>query len=140
MPKYYREDTCQITVSLDGTAVMPGLWATAEGGDLEADSQKTRAGGLGDEESIGGPSSRNDMTATIQLSDLSAKWINAFEDANGKKKMGIKVDFRDPEATAVQDSIQRKGTVKGVATPDMDINGSAVTFLSVVMDCDEKRA
>jgi hypothetical protein len=139
--KYIREDSCSITVLLAGNDLkLAGLWATAEGGDLEADSQKTRPGGLANQESAGGPASRNDMTATIQLSELTVGVVDKFEDACGKRRMDIKVEFRDPESTAVLDDIHRTGTVKSVATPDMDVNGSAISFLSVVMDCDEKRA
>lgn len=139
--KYYREDTCRISVQLGSNDFgLPGLWATAEGGDLEADSQKTRAGGMGKQKSVGGPASRTDMTATIQLSDVSAGVVDEFEAATGKGRMNVKVEWLDPEATlatVMPDPVHRQGSVKSVATPSVDINGSAVTFLSVVMDCDE---
>lgn len=140
---YVREDQAQITVALDGVPKRPaisavGSWATYSGGELEADDSKTRPGGMGREESAGGPSSRGDVTLTTQLTDLDWHFINEFEARNGTGQVDIGVTRMTPEKTVdPTKSFGRTGTLKSVATPDFDVNGNEVTFLSIVVSCDE---
>ncbi len=55
-----RTDQERVTVTVAGKDL--GVWDMFEGGEVKADSQKHRPGGMGPEESLGGPRSREDFT------------------------------------------------------------------------------
>ena len=95
---------------------------------------------MGKQKSVGGPASRSDMTATIQLSDVSARIVDDFEAATGKARMSIKVEWDGPGGNARYADARcdpPPGQRQVGDHTSMDINGSEVAFLSVVMDCDE---
>lgn len=134
---YIREDQADIRVSLDGSPLF-GSWATYSGGDLTATSAKTRPGGMGHEVTLGGESTRNDATLTIQWGDDVIAQFKALENRNGKGAVVIKANWLDPNAVAIPGATYgRSGVLTGVSDPNYDHNGNAVGFLTIVVSLNE---
>jgi len=137
MGYYIRADMADIRVSLDGVPV-GDMWATYEGGALEADDQKTRPGGMARQLAIGGPTSRNDVTVTTQFTDQIAAIAKNFENRSGRGFLKVSVTYMDPDGNRDQRfSFTRTGVVKSVQIPDVDVNTGDVGFLSVVGSMNE---
>jgi hypothetical protein len=138
-----REDQAAITVSLnangDGrtwTPIGPTSWVSAEGGVLEADDAKTRAGGMGREVSAGGPASRNDLTVKTQFTDVLALAHPGIENCIGSGRIKVGLSYLNPDRTPNGQGRTLQGSVKSAAEPDMG-TGSAVGEYTVVVSCDE---
>jgi hypothetical protein len=132
MAYFIRADMADIRVSLDGIP-QGGMWATYEGGALEADDQKTRPGGMTRQLAIGGPTSRGDVTVTTQFTDGIAKIAKDFEGRSGRGKLDITVTYMDTDGgTLGKPSFTRSGIVKSVQIPDVDVNTGDVAFLTVI--------
>jgi hypothetical protein len=137
MAYYIRADMADIKVSVDGVQI-GGMWATYEGGALEADDQKTRPGGMARQVAIGGPTSRNDITVSTQFTDSIAVKAKALENRSGRGSLKISVVFKDPNGTNNNDhSFTRTGVVKSVQIPDLDVNTGDVGFLTLVGSMNE---
>jgi hypothetical protein len=130
MGYYIRADMADIRVSLDGVP-QGGMWATYEGGALEADDQKTRPGGMTNQVAIGGPTSRNDVTVTTQFTDAIAAIAKNFENRSGRGTIDIAVTYMDMGGTP-RHNFTRSGIVKSVQIPDVDVNTGDVAFLTVI--------
>ena len=126
-----RADMADIRVRLDDVP-QGGMWATYEGGALEADDQKTRPGGMTRQIAIGGPTSRGDVTVTTQFTDGIAKIAKDFENRSGRGKLDISVTFQTPDGDSKGASFARSGIVKSVQIPDVDVNTGDVAFLTVI--------
>lgn len=136
---YIREDQALIQVSVNGVP-FGDSWATAEGGGLEADSSKTRPGGMGKEVSVGGPASREDLTVTIQFTDIVAGWHSILENNVGVGRVKVAVTWLSPQRLPTGPSHTRVGSLKSVAQPDADSGGNEQGFYTLVVDCDEQAA
>lgn len=139
---YIREDQAYISFSVadESGAYIPfgEAWYSIEGGNLESDDSKTRAGGMGDEFSLGGPSSRDDATLTIQLSDVVITWHKTLETRvrqDAPCKASYQFKNRLKQAYGTTHTIY--GTLKSAFLPDMDTGGNEAAMYSVIMSCDE---
>lgn len=135
---WIREDQADIRVSLDGVPYGDS-WKEAEGGNLEADSQKARPGGMGRESSAGGPSSRGDLTVRIPFTDVVATWHPTFENGVGWIPVRVTLAWLNPDRTPTGTTSTRRGTLKAANLPDMG-GGAAVSSYEIVVDCDELAA
>jgi hypothetical protein len=131
MAYFIRADMADIRVWLDG-APMGGMWATYEGGALEADDQKTRPGGMQRQIAIGGPTSRNDVTITTQFTDAMAAIAQNFENRSGRGSLQVIVTYLDMDGNTTAFRFTRTGIVKSVQIPDVDVNSGDVAFLTVI--------
>jgi hypothetical protein len=141
VPQYIREDEADIQVTLNGTPYPAGggSWKEIEGGNLEADDAKTRPGGMGYEVAVGGPASRGDLTVKTQMTDITAGWVHAFEEAVGCGEVSVQANFMRCNRTLMDNpkrNVQRKGVLKAVNVPDMG-GGNDVALLEIVVSCDE---
>lgn len=136
---YIREDQADIRVTVDGVPYGDS-WASAEGGNLEADNSKTRPGGMGKEVDVGGPASRDDLTVATQLSDVSAGWVPRLENRVGIGTVKVGVTFLGPERTPAGRPQTRVGILKAVNAPDMDAESSDVAMLELVVGLHEQAA
>jgi len=139
---YIREDMAHITVTVmneAGAWVQYGdSWYSVEGGNLESDDSKTRPGGMGDEVSIGGPSSRDDITCTIQLTDVVIGWHKALERAvKFDAPAQVQYQFKDRLRNSYPVTHTVTGTLKSAFMPDMDTGGNEAAMYSVILSCDE---
>jgi len=130
MGYFIRSDMADIGVKVDGQP-FGGMWATYEGGALEADDQKTRPGGMAKQVAIGGPTSRADVTVTTQFTDLIAQKAQLIEERSGRGSLEITVTYMDTDGNRVH-GFTRTGFVKSVAIPDVDVNSGDVAFLTLV--------
>jgi hypothetical protein len=133
---YIRADMADIRVSVDGVP-QGGQWATYEGGELEADDQKTRPGGMARQVAIGGPTARGDVTVTTQFTDLIASIAKRIENRSGRGSIKVSVTYLDPNGNPTGYSFTRTGVVKSVSIPDVDVNTGDVAFLTVVGSMNE---
>jgi hypothetical protein len=136
--KYIREDQADIRVKIAGKTYGDS-WKQAAGGNLEADSQKTRPGGMGKEVSVGGPASRGDLTVEIQMSDIVATWHPEIESKIGNDDVHVSLAWLGPDRVPTGVVSRRTGTLKAANLPDMG-GGNAVAMYQVVVDCDEQAA
>lgn len=133
---YIRADMADIRVYLDGVP-QGDMWATYEGGALEADDQKTRPGGMTRQVAIGGPTSRGDVTVTTQFTDLIAAIAQNFENRSGRGRLTVSVTYLDPDGNRTGFQFTRTGIVKSVEIPNVDVNTGNVGFLTVVGSMNE---
>ena len=137
---FIREDMADIRVSVDNVPYGES-WYSVEGGNLEADDAHTRAGGMGIEVSLGGLPSRDDLTVSTQMSDLTIGWHKSLE-AKVAQAARVKVAYtflnRLKQPTGASHSIT--GTLKAVNLPDMDTGSSDAAMYELVVSCDEVAA
>lgn len=140
MAKYLHEANVDIQVSLDGVPY-GSSWDTAAGGVLQGNNLKYKPGSMGDEISMGGPASRSDLTVSIQMSDIVATWIPAFENRSGLGSIKVALTFLDNEKLPIS-TITRTGTLKDVTVPDMDgaNNSPGRAVFGITVDCNERAA
>jgi hypothetical protein len=134
-----------IYVTIDGLIVdgsgSTGSWATAEGGTLTADDTKTRPGGMGNEVSVGGNASRDDLTVTTQWTDLMAGLEQGLENGVGISSVGVQINWLTAaKAPLGQGNKNITGTLKSVKQPDANTGSSDVGMLTLVISCDEVAA
>jgi len=131
-----REDQADIRVWVNNVPYGDS-WATAEGGNLEADAVKTRPGGMGRQVSAGGPAERDDLTVSIQFSDVVANWIPTLESVVGGGEVTVGISWMLPNRLPSGRGKTIRGTLGAVRTPDHDANASAMGFLELVVNCHE---
>lgn len=142
---YLREDMAEIHISVadESGNFVPYFdsWATAEGANLSSDSSKTRAGGMGSEVSLGGPSSRDDVTCTIQQSDVVLAKHKELE-LRVRQDAPTKVAWRylDRLKNPVGDTHTVTGTLKSAFRANADVKSSDAAFYTIIVDCDEVAA
>jgi hypothetical protein len=135
---YIREDQADIRVSVNGVPY-GDTWNTYEGGDLEADDAKGRAGGMGKQVSAGGPAARSDVTVGIELTDIVAGWHPALEAAVGGGKARVSLHFLGPDRLPNGQTHTVTGTLKAANLPTMG-DGSDIANYQLVVSCDEQAA
>jgi hypothetical protein len=143
---YFREDMAQITLSVaneNGTLVSFGAgdWYSFEGGNVENDDSHTRPGGMGLEVSLGGPTSREDVTLTRPMSDVELGWHKTLElrcrqDAPSQ----VSLFMLNRLGTAQSPGFTIAGTLKSAFLPDMDTGSSDAAMYTVIISCDEALA
>lgn len=136
---YIRSDQADIRVTLDGVAMFDS-WKSAEGGDLETSDAKTRPGGMGRSVSLGGPVERNDLTVTIQFSDIVSLKHKTFEAACGNGRVKVAINWLGPDRVPTGASFSRVGTLKGCSEPNADSESSDPGMYTIVVACDELAA
>jgi hypothetical protein len=137
---YVEEWQADIAVSVDGTPIFD-RWATASGGVLTSSDSKTRAGGMGDEQSCGGPASRSDLTCTIQLTDIVAAQHRANEQLiNHDAQVSITWLDLMTKAPIPGSTFTRLGKVKEFSEPNGDHSSNAVGMYTFIMSCHEAAA
>jgi hypothetical protein len=143
---YIREDQASMRVSVidpvsKAVVKVPGNaidWATYAGGGIESTPVKVRPGGMGKQVSIGGPATRADVTMTIQMRDDMAAIHNYLESITGVARVSCFVNWLDINGTPIPGALfTRVGTLKSVALPEGNADGTAVGFYTLVIDCDE---
>jgi hypothetical protein len=146
MEIYFREDMAQISLSVadeNGTYRPFGAsdWFSCEGGNLENDDSHTRPGGMGFEVSLGGPSSRGDVTLTRPLDDVVVGWHKTLElrtQQDAPSQVTVKYLNRLKQAQAP--TFTFAGTLKSAFLPDMDTGSGDAAMYSVVLSSDESLA
>jgi len=117
-------------------------WATYDGADLKASSNKTRPGGMGYEVELGGPATRSDATITIQNSDTMVGQHGFLEDRVSRSaRAEIVVTFLDDEGVALPSArFHITGKILQSSLPGMKFDSGAQSMYTVMLGADERRA
>jgi hypothetical protein len=140
---YFREDMAQITLSVGNEAGTlqtfgAGDWYSFEGGNVENDDSHTRPGGMGFEISLGGPTSREDVTLTRPMSDVELGWHKTLEiRCQQDAPSAVMIKYLDRLKNAQDPGFTIKGTLKSAFLPDMDTSSSDAAMYTVILSCDE---
>jgi hypothetical protein len=135
---FIREDEADITLTINGSPILDNF-ATYEGGDLTANTAKTRPGNTRKQVSVGGPATRSDITITTQFTDTAANAVDALEALTGNGSCVVAIQWLDGSDSPIPGAgFTRTGTLKTVTPPNANIDGNAVGMLSIVIDADEQ--
>jgi hypothetical protein len=134
---YIRSDQALIQCSFVGGGPIGDVWATYEGGDLEADGSKTRPGGMGRKVALGGPADRNDVTVTTQFTDVIAGLHPALEAQVGIGRVKVALSWLGPDRTPTGESQSVVGVINRVAVPNADSDDSDPGMYEMVVQCDQ---
>jgi hypothetical protein len=142
---FIREDMASIQVTIDDIPYPTDTssWYSVEGGNLTADDSHVRPGGMGDEVSLGGPASRDDVTVRIPLTDVVIGWHKTLETAvinAAPAKVSYTFLNRLKQAIPGAATHTVKGTMKAATMPDMDTGSSDAAMYEIVVSCDERAA
>jgi hypothetical protein len=137
---YIREDMALIQVTIDGSLFPQdgGSWYSVEGGNLEADDSHVRPGGMGDEVSLGGPASRDDVTVTLPLTDVVTTWHTTLEAAvRNDAPVKVAYTFLNRLKQPMGSTHTITGTLKSAVLPDMDASSGDAAMYQIIVSCDE---
>jgi hypothetical protein len=131
-----REDQAAIHVTVTGSSLDKNVWASMDGGDIEATDTKTRPGGMGDEVNLGGPPSRSDCTVERQYTnDVLHPLIAQLEALGGNAAMKVSWTPLDGDGNPNGSTYSITGVLKGIKKPKWDANTSGTAFLTLTMGC-----
>jgi hypothetical protein len=131
-----RTDQERVTVRVDDLDL--GVFQTFSGGGTSADDTKNRPGGMGPEESLGGPVSRDAFTVG-RLYKLERDH-GLFKVLDAKTGAGRVVAVRqklNKDRTPFGDPITYTGTLIKVTPPDHDSNASDRAEFTLEVSADE---
>lgn len=139
MPKL-RSDQNDIYVAVYNPAgkniLDSGVWATMEGGDMSSTDTKSRPGGMGDEESYGGPRTRSNATVSRQYStDILHPLIPLLETLCGAAAGKMSWRPLDPYTNPDGNTHSISGRLVDVQTTKRDANSPEAMFLTLVFSC-----
>lgn len=131
-----RVDQERITVSIDGIDL--GVFQTFAGGAATADDTKNRPGGMGAEESLGGPISRDAFTIG-RVFDLERDLpkMKTLDAKVGSGKVSAKRQKLNRDRTPAGDPINYTGTLMKYTMPDADSNASDRAEFTLEVSADE---
>lgn len=130
-----REDQFRIKVSVTGVNPPPiASWTSMTGGDLSSEDTKVRPGGMLDQISLGGPSTRSDATVERLYGTTIAPYIIQWEQAIGQS-MRISYTPLDSTGAIAGPTTTLHGILKGVKPPDMNANQQGAAMLALTMSC-----
>lgn len=132
------QEKVTVIVKYNGTTYGPVVFQTFSGGAVAATSIKNRQGGMGDEESLGGPKSREAITVA-KIFDLEQDLPNFkfLDNACGGGQVSIGRQKLLPNKVAYGNPINYTGTLMKVTPPDSDSNATEKAEWSLEIDADE---
>jgi hypothetical protein len=126
-----REDLFEVHLFIDGQDC--GVWDRLSGGDLDSDDTKYRpGGGMGDQESLGGPRQVSNITLTRRWKlgrDTSLLPLLQQKVGTGDcvaSKMSL-----DASYNAFGDSLVYNGTLKSVSPPDYNSSSNDAALIAL---------
>lgn len=132
-----RDDQAAIHVTVTGSGLDKNVWASMDGGDVEAQDTKTRPGGMGAEKNLGGPPTRSDCTVERQYTnDVLHPLIPVLEALCGNAAMKVSWTPLDGNGNPNGSTESITGILKGVKKPKWDANAQGASFLTLTMGCD----
>jgi hypothetical protein len=131
-----RVDQERVTVNIAGRDL--GVFDIFSGGAAKAESTKHRAGGMAPEESLGGPTSRDDFTLQRLYKLERDHGLAKFLD--GQVGIGRVVAVRQKLArdrSTSGDPITYTGTLMGFTLPDHDSSSADKAMVQLEVSADE---
>jgi hypothetical protein len=135
VPVPTREDTSNVTVSVDGRAL--GLFDNISGGELDSEENLYNPGGMIGEISIGGRSTIGNVTVERYYDALRDHPLMAWlANRRGWGRVTVGVTPRDAQGTVRGDPLTYTGTLKTVSPPELDSTGSDMATWGLEITCD----
>jgi hypothetical protein len=131
-----RTDQERISVRVDD--IDCGVWQTFSGGGVTAEDTKNRPGGMGPEESLGGPVSRDAFSiARLYRLDRDHPLFKRLDGLAGSGRVVATRQKLNKDRTPNGDPITYTGTLIKVTPPDHDSNASGRAELTLEVSADE---
>lgn len=132
---FLRSDAFRLKAAVTGVNPPPiKSWQTYSGGDLTAEDTKTRPGGQEPQVSLGGPTTRSDVTITRLHGTTIHPYIIQWEQAINQP-MWASYTPLDANQNPNGPTITVHGLLKGVTQNEMDADNSGKKTVSLVMSC-----
>jgi hypothetical protein len=121
-----------------GTVTIPGAWKTVAGGGLTSENTKNRPGGMGQEETIPGVPTREDLTITREYNtarDAALVGPGGFFETAQKNGVDCAVTVQDlgRDAQPIGPAKVYRGTITSSSRADRDSESNEVDTLTVVL-------
>jgi hypothetical protein len=136
-----RADQAAVYVTVNdpatGANILDNLvWASMDGGDMQATDTKTRPGAMGDELNLGGPRTRTDCTVTRQYTnDVLHPIVRNLERVCGNAAGGVAWKPLDGDGNPDGANHGISGKLKEVMVSKRDANATEAIFLTLVFGC-----
>lgn len=131
-----RVDQERITVRVDDLDL--GVFQTFSGGGAAADDTKNRPGGMGPEESLGGPVSRDAFTVgRLYKLDRDHGLFKVLDGKTGSGRVVANRQKLNKDRSTFGDPITYTGTLIKVTPPDSDSNASDRAEFMLEVSADE---
>jgi hypothetical protein len=131
-----RTDQERVTVRVDD--IDCGVFQTFSGGGSAADDTKNRPGGMGPEESLGGPVSRDAFTVgRLYRLDRDHPLFKRLDLLTGSGRVVAVRTKLNKDRSAVSGPITYTGTLIKVTPPDHDSNAADRAELTLEVSADE---
>lgn len=131
-----RTDQERVTVRVDDLDL--GVFQTFNGGGSAADDTKNRPGGMGPEESLGGPVSRDAFTVSrLYKLERDHPIYKALDSKTGAARVVAVRQKLNRDRTPFGDPITYTGTLIKVTPPDHDSNASDRAEFTLEVSADE---
>lgn len=131
-----RVDQERVTVTVEG--IVLGVFDSFSGGAAKADDTKNRPGGMGAEESLGGPKSRDGFTVgrlyNLERDHPLMKTLDAL--VGSGRVVAVRQKLRKNK-TPVDGTITYTGTLMNYTMPDHDSNSSDRAVFTLEVSADE---
>lgn len=132
---YLRSDSFRLNAGVNGVNPPPTKsWQTLSGGDKTSEDTKTRPGGQEPQVSLGGPTTRSDVTVTRLHGTTIHPYIIQWEQAINAP-MWVSYTPLDANANPAGPTIAIHGILKGVTQNEMDSDNQGKKTISLVMSC-----
>jgi hypothetical protein len=131
-----RTDQERVSIRVDD--IDCGVFQTFSGGGAVAEDTKNRPGGMGPEESLGGPVSRDAFTTSrLYKLDRDHPLFKRLDALAGSGRVVAVRQKLNKDRTPAGDPITYTGTLIKVTPPDHDSNGSERAELTLEVSADE---
>jgi hypothetical protein len=132
------QERCSVVIVGNGETLDLGVMDMFEGGAAKADAQKHRPGGMGPEESLGGPVSREDFTLQrLYKLERDHPLVKKLDRMVGVGAVTAKRLMLDRDRTPSGDPITFTGTLIGFVHPDHDSNSADKKMVALEVSADE---
>jgi hypothetical protein len=126
-----RQDTYSVRVRVNGEGT--GVWDKMSGGAVDSEETKYRPGGLGDEVSLGGHTTTENVTVT-RLYDLDRDHnglVRKLLNGVGKSKVVVTKQPLDNDGVPFGKPLVYRGILKSCTPPDVDSESTSAGLLAI---------
>lgn len=126
-----RQDTYAVSVSMDGEPI--GIWDKMSGGAVDSAERKYRPGNLGEEQSLGGTKTTENVTVQ-RLYDLQRDHVGLVKRLLNRCGIARMVVIKQPltnEGVPVGAPLVYTGTLKACTPPEVDSESDEAGLLEI---------
>lgn len=129
-----REDQFMLQATVTGVA-LPSVfsWSEMDDGSVEAQDSKVWPGGMLNQQNLGGPATRADVTVMRPYSTALAPYIVQLENVVGRAAMQCSYTPLDANGNPDGPTMTITGILKKVTPPARNANNQSAAYLTLVM-------